>query len=120
MTDELVPLRVTVAPANTEDDPAESAFRPTVRGRIVDIVWQFPTGANGRVHAVVESRSVQVAPIEGTAVALGGGAPLHFRGLDIPIPDNEPALRLVAWVDAGASLSTTIDVFLVVKPYGVI
>lgn len=120
MTTEIIPLRVTVQAANTEGNPARSAFRPTARGRITKIVWQFPTGANARVHAAVESRSGQVAPISGEDIALGGGPPVTFDGLDIPIEDNSPAVRLVAWVDEGASQSTTIDVFLVVTPVEVI
>lgn len=112
---ELIPLRITVQAANVEDNAAATAFRPIPRGTIKDIVWQFPVGSNGHIYVVVESRSGQIAPISGEAMALGGGPPLPFTGLNIPVQDREAAVRLVAWVDAGASYPTTVDVFLVVE-----
>lgn len=120
MTSEVIPIRLTVAPANTEGNPAVTQFRPCAKGRITQIVWQFPTGCNGKVHAALESRTGRVSPIEGEDVALGGGAPIPFPGLDLPVADNNPALRLVAWADAGNSFSHTIDVYVVVESLGVV
>lgn len=120
MTSEPIPMRVTVQPSNTEDNPARTAFRPCARGRIKQVAWQFPVGCNGSIHAAVESREGQLAPISGEDIALGGGPPLVFDGLDIPIPDNNPALRLVAWADDGNAFPHVIDVIVVVESLEVI
>lgn len=120
MTSEIIPLRIAVAPANVESNPARTSFRPTARGRIVKIVWQFPKGCNGTVHAAIESRDGQLAPILGEDIALGGGPPVPFEGLNVPIPDNDPAVRIVAWADAGNTYTHVIDAILVVEDSGVI
>lgn len=115
---EIISLRVTVAPANVAGNEAKSDFLPTVRGTIKRLVPQFPTGCNGAVHVRVESREGIVAPTQGGDFALSGiTVPLD---VDLPIPGNNPALRLVAWADAGNAFTHVIDFLAVVEPFGVI
>lgn len=114
MTTEIIALRVTVAPANLEAAPAKSAYKPSPRGRIRSCVWQFPTGSNGKVHAVLEDREGQIIPVKGGDMALSNTV-LPQTGLDIPIGGATPEIRLVAWADAGNAYSHVIDLIVHVE-----
>lgn len=116
---ELLALQLTIQPENNAAAPAVCEWENCSPGLITEVLWQFPTGSKGRVHVVLENEEGQIAPSNNKSMALGGGEPIPFRGLKIPI-GRTGKLRIAGWVDDGASYPTTITVYVTVQPPGLI